>query len=79
MAYQPLPIFSLSPINRTLCHPVPSHYQVLQGYYLTHQTTNCVFPAFKEIQEPSGAHLAEIDDHTPDARVFRNYAGPVQE
>lgn len=56
-----------------------SHYQVLQGYYLTHQTNNCVFPAFKEIQEPSGAHLAEIDEHTPDARVFRNYAGPVQE
>mmetsp|Transcript_4900 Transcript_4900/g.10513 ORF Transcript_4900/g.10513 Transcript_4900/m.10513 type:complete len:316 (-) Transcript_4900:435-1382(-) len=53
--------------------------QRLQGFYLTHQSLSGVFPAFKEIQEPSGLHLAEIDEHTPNSRVFRNYAGPVQQ
>ena len=38
-----------------------------------------MFPAFKEVTEAPGPHLAEIDEHTPNSRVFRNYAGMVQE
>jgi hypothetical protein len=30
---------------------------------------------FLEVTEPSGPHLAEIDEHTPNLRMFRNYAG----
>ncbi|EFJ52360.1 hypothetical protein VOLCADRAFT_86716 [Volvox carteri f. nagariensis] len=45
----------------------------------TTQSVACVFPAFKEVTEAPGPHLAEIDEHTPNSRVFRNYAGLVQE
>jgi hypothetical protein len=31
------------------------------------------------LQEATGPHLAEIDEHTPNSRVFRNYAGVVQQ
>ncbi|GLC41193.1 hypothetical protein PLESTB_001528300 [Pleodorina starrii] len=53
--------------------------QMLQGLYLARQSVACVFPAFKEVTEAPGPHLAEIDEHTPNSRVFRNYAGLVQE
>ncbi|GIL71810.1 hypothetical protein Vretimale_755 [Volvox reticuliferus] len=53
--------------------------QLLQGLYLARQSVACVFPAFKEVTEAPGPHLAEIDEHTPNSRVFRNYAGLVQE
>ncbi|GIL45866.1 hypothetical protein Vafri_3000 [Volvox africanus] len=53
--------------------------QLLQGLYLSRQSVACVFPAFKEVSEAPGPHLAEIDEHTPNSRVFRNYAGLVQE
>lgn len=43
------------------------------------QSIACVFPAFKEVTEAPGPHLAEIDEHTPNSRIFRNYAGLVQE
>jgi hypothetical protein len=39
----------------------------------------CVFPAFREVQEPKGPHLEEIEEHTPNQRIFRNYAGAVSE
>lgn len=45
----------------------------------TRTRAGCVFPAFKEVQEANGPHLAEIDEHTPNSRVFRIYAGMVQE
>ncbi|KAG1663820.1 hypothetical protein FOA52_013385 [Chlamydomonas sp. UWO 241] len=51
----------------------------LRGYYLTHQSCSGISPAFKEIKEPTGAHLAQIDEHTPDSRIFRNYAGAEHE
>eukprot|EP00775_Hariotina_reticulata_P009562 gene9561-9725_t len=38
----------------------------------------CVFPKFLEVTEPSGPHLAEIEEHTPNIRMFRNYAGAVR-
>lgn len=53
--------------------------QMIQGVHLTRQSVACVFPAFKEVSEAPGPHLAEIDEHTPNSRVFRNYAGLVQE
>ncbi|PNW77438.1 hypothetical protein CHLRE_10g436500v5 [Chlamydomonas reinhardtii] len=53
--------------------------QMLQGLFLARQSLACVFPAFKEVTEAPGPHLAEIDEHTPNSRVFRNYAGMVQE
>ncbi|KAG2501277.1 hypothetical protein HYH03_001080 [Edaphochlamys debaryana] len=53
--------------------------QMVQGLYLARQSVACVFPAFKEVTEAPGPHLAEIDEHTPNSRVFRNYAGLVQE
>ncbi|GFR42531.1 hypothetical protein Agub_g3431 [Astrephomene gubernaculifera] len=53
--------------------------QLLQGMYLARQSIACVFPAFREVREAPGPHLAEIDEHTPNSRVFRNYAGVVQE
>jgi len=59
-------------LNVNVPSPASSH---IKGYHLTHQSNAGIFPAFKEIQEPTGAHLAEIDEHTPDSRVFRNYAG----
>lgn len=51
----------------------------LAGLALTHQGTGCVFPKFLEITEPTGPHLAEFDEHTPNLRVFRNYAGYARE
>lgn len=51
----------------------------LRGLALTRMGRNCVFPAFKEIAEAPGPHLAEIDEHTAPIRMFRNYAGEVQE
>jgi hypothetical protein len=34
---------------------------------------------FLEVTEPTGPHLAEFDEHTPNLRVFRNYAGAMRE
>jgi hypothetical protein len=34
---------------------------------------------FLEVTEPTGPHLAEFDEHTPNLRVFRNYAGSMRE
>eukprot|EP00879_Flechtneria_rotunda_P020661 GHRR01021740.1.p1 GENE.GHRR01021740.1~~GHRR01021740.1.p1 ORF type:complete len:198 (+),score=66.71 GHRR01021740.1:1370-1963(+) len=50
----------------------------LQGLALTHQGLGCVFPKFLEITEPKGPHMAGIDEHTPDLRVFRNYIGTAR-
>jgi hypothetical protein len=33
---------------------------------------------FLEVTEPTGPHLAEFDEHTPNLRVFRNYAGAMR-
>eukprot|EP00878_Enallax_costatus_P007691 GHUV01008051.1.p1 GENE.GHUV01008051.1~~GHUV01008051.1.p1 ORF type:complete len:320 (+),score=57.49 GHUV01008051.1:218-1177(+) len=49
------------------------------GVALTHQGNGCVFPKFLEVTEPAGPHLPEIDEHTPNLRVFRNYAGEMRE
>jgi hypothetical protein len=48
---------------------VPS--QECAGIYLTHQGLQCMFPVFKEITEQPGPHLAEIEEHTPNQRIFR--------
>uniref|UniRef100_A0A383W782 Survival protein SurE-like phosphatase/nucleotidase domain-containing protein n=1 Tax=Tetradesmus obliquus TaxID=3088 RepID=A0A383W782_TETOB len=49
------------------------------GLALTHQGTGCVFPKFLEVTEPTGPHLPEVDEHTPNLRVFRNYAGAMRD
>lgn len=48
------------------------------GLYLTEQSSSCVFPAFQEVKEAAGPHMAEIEEHTPNARMFRNYFGHVR-
>mmetsp|Transcript_19172 Transcript_19172/g.33007 ORF Transcript_19172/g.33007 Transcript_19172/m.33007 type:complete len:320 (-) Transcript_19172:226-1185(-) len=55
-----------------------SQGQMMQGLYQTHQSMSCVFPAYKEVLEGAGPHLPEIDEHTPNSRMFRNFAGTVQ-
>lgn len=126
----------------------PASAGAVKGVALTHQGSGCVFPAFKEVSEPTGPHLAggrqasgwlawcwwlsphpcvytqrgctgavharaghwclgpctaqlltrvvgccrppipvlpsahppaEIDEHTPNLRMFRNYAGHARE
>lgn len=52
---------------------------MIKGICLTHQGTACMFPRFLEVSEQPGPHLAEIEEHTPNLRVFRNYAGGRQE
>lgn len=47
----------------------------MKGVKLTHQGTGCFFPRFEEIREGQGAHLPQIEEHTEDTRMFRNYAG----
>jgi 5'-nucleotidase len=34
---------------------------------------------FMEVSEPKGPHLPEIDEHTPNLRLFRNFAGYARE
>ncbi|KXZ46519.1 hypothetical protein GPECTOR_43g956 [Gonium pectorale] len=75
---KPAPAASLRGVVLNVNFPI-SQGQMLQGMYLARQSVACVFPAFKEVTEAPGPHLAEIDEHTPNSRVFRNYAGMVQE
>ncbi len=85
--FTPIPAFAHSPRSPPPpspqeTHPVPhtrAQHQPLRGFFLTEQSLACMFPAFKEVAEAPGPHLAEIDEHTPNSRVFRNYAGRVQE
>lgn len=72
-ALQGLPNFVIN-VNLPLCREVTG----AKGYYYTHQGLGCVIPAFREITEEPGPHLAEIDEHTPNLRIFRNYAGELR-
>jgi hypothetical protein len=47
-----------------------------QGFYLTHQSLACVFPAFRELH-PSSACLEEQGQQKTE-RIFKNYIGQVQ-
>lgn len=47
----------------------------VRGYRLAHQTFINTIPYYEEVIEKAGPHMPEIDEHTPDVRVFRNYAG----
>jgi hypothetical protein len=47
----------------------------MRGVKLTHQGTGCFFPHFKEVKETEGMHLAQIEEHTEETRMFRNFAG----
>jgi len=49
-----------------------------QGFYLTHQSLACVFPAFKELHPSSARLMEEEADAQKSERVFRNYAGSIQ-
>lgn len=51
----------------------------MRGVTLSHQGTGTFFPAFAEVAEGKGPHLPEIEEHTPETRVFRNFAGGYRE
>lgn len=37
----------------------------------------CCMTGVQEVVEAPGPHLTEIDEHTPNSKVYRNYAGQV--
>jgi 5'-nucleotidase len=49
----------------------------IKGLALTHQGLGLAYPRFMEVTEHPGPHLEEIEEHTPNMRVFRNFAGGV--
>ena len=49
----------------------------IKGLALTHQGLGLAYPRFMEVTEQAGPHLEEIEENTPNLRVFRNFAGGV--